>query len=183
MAKCYLLPCEKCDHQLKVEARQAGRTLDCPECEASVDVPTFRVMKTLAAEGGDQAKEAVVSEPNAFKGILFATGLGIAVVAGAAGWALYNYSSSMQLFKSQDMEQLTQGVSETMDEATVSELWDGWVSTIDRGDLPDWQESQWNRDFKQGTILMNASYGIFGLAGLGVLCFLTSFFLPNSKTA
>ena len=49
MAKCYQLPCEKCDNVLEVEGKQAGGTLQCPHCEASVEVPTLRGLKTLAS--------------------------------------------------------------------------------------------------------------------------------------
>ena len=106
----------------------------------------------------------------------------MAVVAGLAGWALFNYASNM-VAMDLDTDEWTQLSDETMDEATVSELWDGWNNNIDRGDLPDWQEPVWTRYYKQGRILMIASYGVFGLAGIGVLCLFGSFFLPNSKAS
>lgn len=180
MAKRFLLPCEKCDQKLEVEARQAGRTIDCPECSSPVEVPTFRVMKTLAAVDDSEEGDAI-SEPNPLKGILFAAGLGLAVIAGLGGWALYNYASNMVAFNTFETDEWSQLSDETMDDATVAELWDGWLNTIDRGDLPDWQEPEWNRYYKQGQILLNVSYGIFGVAALGLLCMFGSFFLPNSN--
>lgn len=182
MPECYQISCENCEHPMEVEGRQAGGILECPQCEAKIDVPTFRVLKTLPvvdrpsrlAEGGD---------PNHLKGILFAAGLGLAVIAGVGGWFLYQHANKMVTENQVDTQEIETKMDEEIDSASISKLWDHWNKTIESVDLPDWKEASWKRYSREGNVLLNVSYAIMGVGALGFLAMCGSFFVPKTRSS
>lgn len=183
MAKCYLLPCKNCGNPLQVEGRHAGRSLDCSKCGETVDVPTFRELKALQVDGGGDSKDTSRDEtrPSPLKGLLFSVGLGVAVIFGLGGWGLYAYASQLITNTIFNADDKVERMNEPVDDASVTELYDVWANTIEGVDLPDWQEANWNRYNKQGRILRNFSYGILGVAALGIALIFSSFFIPNTR--
>lgn len=184
MSKSYLLPCPQCEHKLEVEGRQAGRSLNCPQCDSSVEVPTFRVLKSLATDDTSDSSHDRTSGggQSTLKGILFTVGLGLAVIAGVGGWALYNYASDMVSRTNFEADVVSDTVNAPVDDATVVELWDVWEGTINGGDLPDWEEANWTRYNKQGNILLTGAYVVFGISGIGFLVMMSSFLVTNPKS-
>jgi len=182
MAKCFLLPCE-CNHKLSVETRNAGSTIECPQCSATLDVPKLRELKNLEPaiqdQGTGQSRAA-----NPVKRHLFTLGLGIAVIAGLAGGALYKYSSNMINKDQQTRDEIAEfeKADAFLKEAPLAQVWDIWHDNIDDIDLPEWKEATWNTNLAQGTILKNFSYGILGLAGIGLLLTLSSFLISNKRS-
>ena len=186
MSKCYLLPCSKsdCQQKIEVETRHAGGTIACPKCGTDVSVPRLRELKQLAppeisGKGSDSDK---FTQPNRTKSVLFSSGLGLAVIAGAIGWVIFNYGSGLVEETASAVGYATNNVNVPVQDAEPEILWDLWHSNpIIDDELPDWSESIWTRYNKQGKILRNISYGIFGVAGIGALLMVGSFILP-SKT-
>lgn len=180
MSKCYQLPCKKCGHPVEVEGRHAGGTVNCPSCEAAVEVPTFRVLKSLTASE-DPTVSAAGGEPNRIKGVLFAVGFGVAVIAGIAGGFLYQYASTMVANTNLDSERIVKEGAAEVEGAPIGALWEYWNTDIEGVELPDWQESSWRRYNRQGRTLTNIAYGILGVAALGLLVMLGSFFIAKTK--
>lgn len=110
-------------------------------------------------------------------------GFGVAVIAGAAGWFLYQYASTMVAKTDVDSERIIREGAEQVENAPVGALWEYWNTNIEGTDLPDWQESSWRRYNRQGKTLTNVAYGILGVAALGVLVMLSSFFVSKTKSA
>jgi hypothetical protein len=79
MAESYLLPC-KCGNLMVIEVGQAGQTTACDACGKSIDVPTMRAIRQLQPA---YTQEATATKPpwSARQGTVFATGMGIALIA------------------------------------------------------------------------------------------------------
>ena len=173
----YLLPCSDCNQSFPVATRQAGQTVQCANCDASVEVPKLGELKQLPIEGGADAvkkSEKRNQSPNRLKGWLFSGGLMIAVLAGVAGYALLNYANSLYANVDEFANAVEEVSSEAIDAMKPAEMWDWWtqVSAIDLG---EWQEHSRVGSNIQSGILANIAYGLFGLAGLGIISMLCSF--------
>ena len=67
-----------------------------------------------------------------------------------------------------DIESLVLEQNEVFNDMNGFELWDTWDAAVREG-LGEYQETDFVRNNAQGAILTKVAYGIFGLAGLGVL--------------
>lgn len=180
MSNCYQLPCPKCGYLLEVEGRHAGGIVDCVSCRTPVDVPTFRILKTLAVSGKPSIFDSG-GEPNRIKSVLFAVGFGVAVIAAVAGGFLYQYASNMVQNTEVDSEKVANDSAAVVEEASVGALWNYWNTSIEGAELPDWQESAWRRYNRQGRTLVKFAYGFLGVAAAGLVAVIASFFLPKTK--
>jgi hypothetical protein len=167
----YQFPCENCDHVFELVSRQAGQELKCPECEATSSAPKLGELRQLETIGSDDSLPASKSRGGA-KNILFASGLALAILAGAAGIGLYQYANSM--ITEFDIDKTMQSVDEWFDAAPPSDVVAAFEGMqVDQG-LGDWQEQPIVGDNRQGAILRNVSYGLLGLAGVGLLLMIGS---------
>lgn len=176
----YLLPCPACEHPFELTARQAGQPLNCSQCEHAFEAPKLGTLKQLPVSGEGSADPAASKkESTGWKKYVFASGLIIAVVAGIAGAALYWYSQS--LFTPTDVEgHISQVIEKDLDQFSPAQLWDLWKRQDLEGGLGEWFEPEYMGDNIQSNILKNFSYGLLGLAGLGVLILLSSFAMKGS---
>lgn len=184
MAKCYLLTC-KCNHKLPVETRHAGSTIKCPECSTTIDVPKLGELKKLEpANQTDSKTTKRAAGTNPVKRLLFTLGLALAVIAGVAGGLLYNYASNMIAKDQQTRSDIAEFKKTELLEkdAPPHVVWDLWYGSIKQSELPEWKEADWNKNYAQGNILRNFAYGILGVAGIGLLLAISSFFISNKKS-
>ena len=170
----YLLPCTGCDYQFQLTTSQAGQPLDCPQCGSTIDAPKLGSLKRLPISD-DSSLEAAASSSGdiGWKRYVFAIGLITAVVAGLAGVALFLYSQS--LFTPVDIDGHIARVEHDIDQFSPGELWHVWHQQDLEDGLGEWAEPKYMGYNIQSNHLKNFSYGLLGLASLGVLTLLSSF--------
>lgn len=171
----YLLPCSNCDHQFEVVATQAGQDLECPKCNTQQEAPKLGQIKQLPTTGdsgsADKSKKG--------NSILTTLGLLIALVCGGAGGFLYWYGSDM-VTDEFNMEEQIEFMNESIDKFSPAEVLRQYTSINADEGLGDWQETTVMRYNNQGYIIKNFSYGIMGLAVVGLLMMIWGFFSKGS---
>ncbi len=174
MSARYLFPCPSCnDHQFELVTKQAGQDLTCPKCKAIIEAPKLGILRTLESIGGD----SISAKPSGgrTKNLLFVGGLALAILAGSAGAWVYQYGRSMR--SDLDIAAKLQEFDEWADGLTPYEVVSMFqYMDVDKG-LGDWKEQETIGMDRQGKILQNFSYGLMGLAGIGALGLLSSFFM------
>ena len=167
MADTYLLPCPHCNANNGVTVRQAGQQTDCENCGKTIDIPTMGALKQLSRkEESTPEATSIRRGSNRTASSLFAAGLLLLVIGGAGGFFTLQRANSM--IDDTDIESLVLEQNEVFNDMNGFELWDTWDAAVREG-LGEYQETDFVRNNAQGAILTKVAYGIFGLAGLGVL--------------
>lgn len=175
MAQEFLFSCTSCEKDFPVTVKLAGMAYRCPLCDATNDLPGLRQLKQLPVH--ENAAIATTSR-NEAQSWLFSGGLLVAVIAGVCASALLWYAN--QLFSESLLDERIAFGRTQINTLTPGHLWDAWDGMTEDG-LPDWQETFENRYNKQSGHLRNIAYGLFGLAGLGLLAMLGSFFFRGKR--
>lgn len=178
----YLFPCSKCEHKFELVSKQAGQDLVCPSCGATGQAPKLGTLKQLERVGQESdsqlpAQQTQNSSSGSWKNVLFVSGLALAILAGAAGFALYNYAQSKVVVF--DVEGRLEQVEKWIDEQPPTGILGTYVNMDVSQGLPEWVEQPHVGSNKQAAILKNFAYGLFGLASLGLLTLLGSFLMPK----
>ena len=170
----YLLPCNDCEHQFQLTTRQAGQPLECPSCGTNVEAPKLGTLKQLPTSD-DSSVEATTSNNGqaGWKRYVFAIGLITAVVAGIAGAALLWYSQS--LYTSIDVDGHIAKIEADIDQFSPAQLWQVWHQQDLEDGLGEWAEPRYMGLNIQSDHLKLLSYGLLGLAAMGVVTLLSSF--------
>ena len=178
----YLFPCSNCQYKFELESKQAGQDLVCPSCEATVLAPKLGTLKQLEpvdslSDSGHRSNQTKDSNSRSLRNLLFVSGLALAVLAGAAGLALYQFAQSKVI--EFDVEGRLAEVEKWVDEQPPANILGTFV-TMDVGKgLPEWVEQPHIGSNKQAAILKNFAYGLFGLSALGLLTLVGSFLVPK----
>jgi hypothetical protein len=161
-------------------AKQAGQELKCPQCETSCPAPKLGSLRQLETIGGAEPSSQEAASGGARNG-LFVAGLALAIFAGAAGVGLFQYGSSMIV--KFDVVQEIDSFDEWMDDRPPAEVVAVYEAMdVERG-LGDWVEQPHVGSTRQGRILQFASYGLMGLAGVGLSLVIGSFFFAGRNNA
>lgn len=170
----YLYPCPHCNYTFELATKQAGQSLSCPECQAEFEAPKLGILKTL-----EVAANSHPATQNSFAGgiksSLFVAGLAIAVILGTAGSLLYVYSS--KLIGRVDIAKGSEVFNEEVNLYTDSQVVEKFEQMNVSDGLGEWKEQKVVRYSNQGRILQTTSYGILGLAGVGLMMLIGSFFV------
>ena len=179
MSPRYLFPCSQCEHKFELVSKQAGQDLACPDCGAATQAPKLGTLKQLEQvdSGEAPANRIQNSKSGSWKNLLFVSGLALAILAGAAGFALYRYAQSKVI--EFDVAGRVEKYEQWIDEQPPTNVLRTYVQLDTSKGLPEWVEQPHVGSNKQAAILKNFAYGLFGLAGLGLLTLLGSFLVPN----
>jgi len=173
----YLFPCSKCEHKFELVPKQAGQDLVCPNCDNEIVAPKLGSLRQLETVGDPDTAKADVNSGSGWKNILFVCGLGMAILAGASGYFLYQYAGNkITIF---DVDKSMDSFDQMADEQTPASLIEYYQLMNVPGGLGEWQEQPHVGGNKQAAILMNVAYGLFGLACLGLLMLVGSFVMPR----
>jgi len=176
----YLFPCKNCDQVFELVARQAGQDLKCPKCETISSAPKLGSLRQLETVGGTESNPADAASGGA-RNSMFVIGLALAILAGAAGIGLYQYGASM--INEFDIYQVAENFDEWMDDRSPAEIVAVYQGMDVESGLGDWEEQPHVGSNRQGKILQNASYGLMGLSGIGLLLLIGSFLTGRRKPA
>ena len=176
MSSRYLFPCSQCDHELELVATQAGQEIDCPDCGQTIEAPKLGVLRQLPVVEQTAAKKTL-GRNTRLKRTLFATGLGLAVVLGGIGGALYKYASDMIV--DPQLEKLFAQFDEEIEQMPTPQVLDIWSQMNFEEGLGEWREMGYARYRAQGTILQRVAYGVIGLAFVGLLMLIGSFMIKG----
>ena len=178
----YLFPCSNCQYKFELESKQAGQDLVCPSCEATVLAPKLGTLKQLEpvdslSDSEHRSNQTKDSNSRSLRNLLFVSGLALAVLAGAAGLALYQFAQSKVV--EFDVEGRLAEFETSIDELPPTVVLQTYVGmNVDKG-LPEWVEAPHVGSNKQAVILKNFAYGLFGLSLLGLLTLACSFLVPK----
>ena len=178
----FLFPCPNCDAKFELVTKQAGQSLTCPSCDNKTEAPKLGLLRQLETVGEAPASSNRRAQTGAasgsWKNLLFVCGLGLAILAGTAGYFLYKHAQSrtVQL----DIEKAIKSVEDEVDQASPARLMQMYESLgVEKG-LGDWVEQPYVGENKQAQILKNIAYGLFAVAGIGLFTLLISFVVPRS---
>ncbi len=175
------VPCPHCQAPQTVEFRQAGQELTCSACSKSFAAPKLRELKQLLpAEVQTAARRANRSGQTPLRNWLFVLGLATAVLAGLGGYLVSQYAKTM-IVDEAIAEKYTMDVQKDLDSYAPADLWVTWETILANRVLPQWELAA-ARDLQQlGESLRLTGWGLYTLAGLGVLTLVGSFFLGGPK--
>lgn len=167
MSAAHLVPCPQCGLAVRAELRMAGQEIRCAGCQHQFLAPKLRDLKQLPPDGSEAAPAPVAGRRVARRfpwSALFAAGLGVALVAGGTGFALWRYAvsispPSLEFLHAQDQARL--------DAATPNQLYRYWTELYEERLMPEWKESRLRAAARQGEILGTMATGLLALAGVG----------------
>lgn len=168
----YQLPCPKCDSFLEVSARHAGQTRDCENCHVAVDVPKLGQLRNLDPVEGHVEKR-VNRAPSQARSWMFTGGLLLLSLFGLGGFALHLYAQTLYSNIGAVTEHYTQVTAESIPKVPPHELYEWWTKTAGV-ELGEWKEHPNVGKNVQHKILTNIAFGMYALAGIGLLCMLGS---------
>lgn len=159
---------------MAVELRQAGQELACRACQHRFEAPKLRELKSLPLAGTEQAAHPGGTGSRRIHGSLFSLGLALLLLAGSAGGGLYWYSAKLIPEETPD-EVIAIQVERVRTQPIVQVYYD-WETLYKERNVPEWQESGIQSDIKQGGYLRAVSFGLFAVAGIGVLTLVAALF-------
>jgi hypothetical protein len=143
---------------------QAGQDFTCDKCKQVFEVPQLQVLnKFEIAEASSSSDRKTTA--SAGRDILFVVGLICLILGSAAGYGLNRYSNSLIY----ELENEEQKIVEQADSFTPGRVLLEWYYIEKEPDLPEWQEHPIIGNQKQGKILKNFAYGLWGIGGVGLL--------------
>jgi len=172
----YFFPCPNCDHKFELVGKQAGQELVCPDCSSATEAPKLGTLKQLETVNDGQAAGSSAARnggSRGWKNIVFAGGLALAIIAGAAGFALYQFAQSKVV--EFDLEGNLEEFETWIDEEPPTSVLASYIQMNVGEGLPEWVEQPHVGENKQAAILKNIAYGLSGLASLGLLAVFGSF--------
>ena len=133
-------------------------------------------IRKLSIEEGSTAaaKPSRRSGFSPLQGWLFAGGLTLAVLAGIASFSIYRYA--IKLKDPRDVEVIIASENAKIDKMTSIELYAVALAAKEEDFALEYREPNYRASNKQGEILSTVSYGLAGLAGVGLLMVLGSLF-------
>lgn len=176
----YQLPCPQCDSVLEVSPRHAGQSRECEDCNSPIDIPKLGQLRQLPLADGYVEKRTRHS-PSRAKSWLFSGGLLIASLFGLGGFALHSYAKTLYSDIGTAAEQYAQFTGESLKSAPPADLYEWWTKTSGT-DLGEWKEHPGVGYNVQSKILTNIAYGMYTLAGLGLLSMFSSLLLVSKQT-
>lgn len=167
----HLYSCPACGAPQTVELRQAGQSVRCQQCQQDFDAPKLRELKLLPVANA-ASSPASSRDRGSTTGILFSLGLGLLLLAGSSGAALYWYGNSM--LPKFPPEQVIVEQQKLMETNPLTQVYFDWETLYKERLMPEWQESQMQSEIKQGGYLKTISYVLLSIAGAGLLCVIVS---------
>jgi|GEM_PF-1868339 hypothetical protein len=173
------VPCPHCAVEQAVEFRRAGQELACAACGKRFTAPKLRELKQLLpAPLQATARGASKAGQTPLRNWLFVIGLATAALCGIGGYLVTQYAKTMIVDEAL-AKRFTLDVEQDLDSYAPADLWVTWETMLANRVLPQWDLAA-SRDVQQlGESLRLTGWGLFGLAGLGVLTLLGSFFLAG----
>lgn len=185
MAARYAYECPQCHSTIELSTTQAGQNLKCHKCSAEITAPKLGVIKSLPPVGGVATKSAskAGSLPKSDSGSplrswLFAGGLLLAVIAGIGG-AAAQYRANQFYVEEVNIDEVIKREHEKIDKAPASEIYALVASSTDESFRLEYSEAGYRTaNIKRG-IMQWVAGAAFGVAGIGCLMLLFSFFLKR----
>ncbi len=117
----YLLPCS-CGQQVPVAASQAGGTVVCEACQATIEAPRLGELRELPVAEPEQAPP---SDWNFRKGAVSTLLILAGLLAAGAGWFAASEPAPPEPF---DIASRMEAVESTVESMTPLELWQSYVT-------------------------------------------------------
>ncbi len=175
MSTRYLFPCPNCGSKIGLLPVQAGQEIECEKCHNSFEAPKLGSLKQLTTLS-DTIPRPRVPE-SGLKRTLFATGFALVIFMGISGAAIYFYAAGM--IHDVQLEKQAEIWNQEFDRKSASELLSDWTAMgVDAG-LGEWEEQPIALYRTHGLNLQKFAYGLLGLAGIGGLMSIVSFFMKG----
>lgn len=173
------IPCPHCAAEQAVEFRRAGQELTCNACGKLFTAPKLRELKQLVpAATPASARAAARAGQTPLRNWLFVIGLATAALCGIGGYLVTQYAKTMIVDEAL-AEKFTLDVEQDLDNYAPADLWVTWETMLANRVLPPWDLAG-ARDVQQlGESFRLTGMVLYGLAALGVLTLLGSFFLDR----
>lgn len=177
MARNFLLPCKNCGTKIAITVSQAGEAINCPNCQASIQVPTLREVNRLevAEEVTSATPDRREQSRNAWRGgrgIVLAICLGVSVLF-IARTAYYGWGRTT-IDTRGSAEEMIAGLNEHVDEKDSQELLADWIESnnfslteeVRDGKRPTFYYNQKAAEYVDGQIWTSAIISVISVAGL-----------------
>lgn len=180
MSQQVAVPCPHCAAEQSVEFRRAGQELTCKACGKLFTAPKLRELKErLPAATSASARSAARAGQTPLRNWLFVIGLATAALCGIGGYFVTQYAKTMIVDEAL-AKKFTLDVEQDLDSYAPADLWVTWETMLANRVLPQWDLAA-ARDVQQlGESFRFTGLALYGLAGLGALTLLSSFFLDRS---
>ncbi len=167
MSQMFSVPCPHCQYVLTIAAKHAGQQLLCPGCQKSFDAPKLRDLKASVPSPVTATKPHSDARPSLLKAGMFSLGLVLLIVGSISGYFLWQYAG--ELISPADEHQRAIAFGNTFADSSPAEVWQFMESVVANRELPPFEQAEWRTQDELGRFLRNVSYGLFGLAALGLV--------------
>lgn len=174
-ANLYLLPCPQCQQPIQLPSRQAGQTVTCPQCNAAFEAPRLGQLKNLQQVSAEVDARPATAGGSVLKRWLFTLGLASAVLLGAAGFGLYQFAGSIE--SKVDPRDAVEAFQSDIAGLSDTEVYQIAASYDADATIGQYYQPTALKSKKQSEILKTIAYGLLGLAAVGTITLVSSFFV------
>lgn len=183
MAVRYSFECPKCSTAVELTVTQAGQEMTCQSCAEEFSAPRLGDIKKLPVVGGEVAAKPKAKLSSPVKGWLFAGGLLLAVVAGAAAYGIQSYAASMYSTAQKiggDIDKIVEDEMKVVDAMPDADIY-AIASEAHKDSFQlEYRELPHRSLAIQSGILHNVALGCWAVCGIGAAMLLSSFFVGKS---
>ncbi|QEG24618.1 hypothetical protein [Mariniblastus fucicola] len=181
MAARYAYECPECHSTIELSTTQAGQQLTCAGCSAVITAPKLGVIKGLPAVGGQSATPArqgrAPKSGSPLKSWLFTGGLLLAVLGGIAGSAAQYRANEFRV--DIDFDAAVAKEMDLIDSHSPAEIYGIAVESTKDSFALEYSEVPYRTSNIKSGIIQWVAWTCFGVAGVGLLMLLGSFFVKN----
>ena len=179
MADRFALPCPSCSATNEVDSRQAGRSIACIKCQASVEVPTLRGLRQLQAIVDPNRKNQKASaDSSVMSRAVFAIGFVALLIGLVTGGGFWYYASILRTQPPQaEIDKLNAAFFAKLDAESLPEFWKTWQEDVIALPPGQWRESTFAANRKLARQRRFVGNIFFGLVPLGLAAMIGSAFI------
>lgn len=182
----YLFPCRHCQQSFTIEVAQAGRTVPCPFCNESQELPKLseiRRLETTHDETAADHQRTTSQKMGLAQTWMFIAGLPLLLIGGGIGiWQLYKANTMEKEIQQIDTESRLQAVEERIETLNGEELWNVWHDEILENPPGIWEQSAILYGEQQVQVRRLIAYFAVGVGVIGVGLIFASLFTGKRST-
>ena len=183
MAVRYSFECPECSTAVELTVTQAGQEMTCQSCDHEFSAPRLGDIKKLPVVGGEVAEKSKAKSSSPVKGWLFAGGLLLAAVAGAAAYGIQTYADSMNEAAQEiggNIDEIVEAEMKVVDEMPAVDIYTIAAEAHKDSFQLEYQELPHRSLAIQSRILHNVALGFWSVCGIGAVMLLSSFFVGKT---
>ena len=166
----YLLLCN-CGKQIPIETTQAGQTVQCPECQTPVEIPSYSQIKKLPLleqNAGAKSKPHRKKKWGHGQGVLFAAGIAVLITFGTVAGVFFYMSYRMNV-KAPTLDEKKQAFVNVLESMMPAEQFAFWEEDQKKHPPKEWKPPTHliMQSYAKTFLLLAIVCSVLAIVGLG----------------